>query len=127
MKFSKQIQLKLKYKVKKSKHQISRNQIKGTFKSPRLSVYRSNKNIYAQIINDDTSNTLIAYSTLDHSFKSQFSTGKTCKAAWYIGEKLAKLSLKKNITKIIFDRRSYLYHGRIKALAEGARSGGLKF
>ena len=93
----------------------------------RLSIFRSSKNIYAQIIDDTTSNTLVSCSTLDRDIKLDISNGRTCEASRLIGEKLAKLSLKKNITKIIFDRGRYLYHGRIKALADGARAGGLEF
>jgi large subunit ribosomal protein L18 len=135
MKFLKQTLLKLKKrnkklrpsKYKKLKRETSRGIIKGTSKQPRLSVYRSNKNIYAQIIDDKNSKTLVACSTLDRSIKLQISNGHTCDASSLIGKKLAELSLQKNITKIVFDRGSYLYHGRIKALADGARSGGLQF
>lgn len=135
MKFSKKTLLKLKNKNKKLKpdkykrlkRQTLRSRVKGTSERPRLSVYRSNKNIYAQIIDDTNSTTLIACSTLDHSIKLDLSTGRTCTASRLIGEKLAKLSLKKNIKKIVFDRGPYFYHGRIKALADGARTGGLRF
>jgi large subunit ribosomal protein L18 len=86
----------------------------------RLSVYRSNENIYAQIIDDTNSTTLISCSTLDRSIKFALSTGRTCDASRLMGEKLAELSLKKKY-KIVFDRGPYLYHGRIKALADGAK------
>merc|ERR1712157_132129 len=88
-------------KYKKFKREVLRGTIKGTLERPRLSVYRS--------------------------IKLPLSTGRTCDASRFIGEKLAERSLKKNITKIVFDRGPYLYHGRIKALADGARAGGLKF
>lgn len=114
-------------KYKKLKRESVRGKIKGTIDKPRLSVYRSNEHIYAQIIDDTNSETLLAYSTLDRSIKFNISTGRTCDASRLMGEKLAELSLKKNITRIVFDRGPYLYHGRIKALAEGARAGGLKF
>ena len=135
MKFSLQTLLKLKNKNKKLKpskyktlkREALRGRIKGTFKRPRLSVYRSNKNIYAQIIDDTNCQTLISCSTLDRSIKLSLSTGRTCEASRLMGKKLAELSLKKNITKLVFDRGPYLYHGRIKALADGARAGGLKF
>ena len=128
MKFSKRTLLKLKNKNKKLKRRQSlRGRVKGTFERPRLSVYRSNENIYAQLIDDSNSRTLLACSTLDRSIKLSLSTGRTCDASRLMGEKLAELSLKKNITKIIFDRGPYLYHGRIKALADGARAGGLQF
>ena len=135
MKFSKRTLLKLKQKnkklkpnkYKKLKRQTLRGRIKGTSERPRLSVYRSNENIYAQIIDDNNSTTLVACSTLDRSIKLALSTGRTCNASRLMGEKLAELSLKKNIKKIVFDRGPYLYHGRIKALADGARAGGLQF
>ncbi len=114
-------------KYKKLKREALRGKIKGTTERPRLSVYRSNENIYAQIIDDVNTNTLVACSTLDRSIKLAISNGRTCDAARLMGEKLAELSLKKNITKIVFDRGPYLYHGRIKALADGARVGGLQF
>ena len=135
MKLSRRTLLKLKNKNKKLKpnkytklkREALRGTIKGTVERPRLSVYRSNQHIYAQIIDDTTSKTLLACSTLDRSIKLNLSTSPTCDASRLVGEKLAELSLKKNITKIVFDRGPYLYHGRIKALADGARAGGLKF
>jgi large subunit ribosomal protein L18 len=127
MKFSKRTLFKLKNKNKKLKRESLRGRIKGTMERPRLSVYRSNENIYAQIIDDSNSKTLISCSTLDRSIKLALPTGRTCDASRLMGEKLAELSIKKNITKIVFDRGPYLYHGRIKALADGARAGGLKF
>ena len=135
MKFSPRTLVKLKNKNKKLKpnkfkrlqRETLRGQIKGTIERPRLSVYRSNENIYAQIIDDTNSKTLISCSTLDRSIKLTLTNGRTCDASRLMGEKLAELSLKKNITKIVFDRGPYLYHGRIKALADGARAGGLQF
>jgi len=135
MKFSQKTLLKLKNKNKKLKpdqykrlkRETLRGRIKGTDKRPRLSVYRSNENIYAQIIDDTNAKTLISCSTLDRSIQLSKSNGRTCDAAKLMGEKLAELSLKKNITKIVFDRGPYLYHGRIKALADGARANGLQF
>jgi large subunit ribosomal protein L18 len=118
MKFSPRTLLKLKNKnkrlkpdkYKKLKRESLRGRIKGTIERPRLSVYRSNENIYAQIIDDTNSTTLISCSTLDRSIKFALSTGRTCDASRLMGEKLAELSLKKNITKIVFDRGPYLYH-----------------
>jgi len=135
MKFSKRVLLRLKNKnkklkpdkYKKLKRESVRGLIKGTVERPRLSVFRSNENIYAQIIDDTNARTLISCSTLDRSIQLAMSNGRTCEAAKLMGEKLAELSLKKNITKIVFDRGPYLYHGRIKALADGARAGGLQF
>lgn len=135
MKFSKQALLKLKNKnkqlkpskYKKLKRETLRGRIKGTIHRPRLSIYRSNENIYAQIIDDTTSCTLVACSTLDRDVKLKITNGRTCEASHIMGEQLAELGLKKNITKVIFDRGPYLYHGRVKALADGARAGGLLF
>ena len=135
MKLSKRTLLKLKNKnkklkpekYKKLKREALRGGVKGTLEKPRLSVYRSNENIYAQIIDDTSSKTLLACSTLDRSIKLVLTNGRTCDASRLMGEKLAELSLKKNIKKIVFDRGPYLYHGRIKALADGARAGGLQF
>ena len=116
MKFSKGTLLKLKNKNKKLKpdkykrlkRETLRGRVKGTSERPRLSVYRSNENIYAQIIDDSNSTTLIACSTLDRSIKLALSARRTCNASKLIGEKLAELSLKKNIKKIVFDRGPYL-------------------
>ena len=135
MKLSKRVLLKLKNKNKKLKPQkfkrlkraSLRGLVKGTQDRPRLSVYRSNENIYAQIIDDTTSQTLVSCSTLDRDIQLDSRNGRTCDASRLMGQKLAELSLKKNITKIVFDRGPYLYHGRIKALADGARAGGLQF
>ena len=135
MKLSKRVLLKLKNKNKKLKPQkfkqlkrtSLRGLVKGTQDRPRLSVYRSNENIYAQIIDDTTSQTLVSCSTLDRDIQLDSKNGRTCDASRLMGQKLAELSLKKNITKIVFDRGPYLYHGRIKALADGARAGGLQF
>jgi len=135
MKLSKRTLLKLKNKnkklkpnrYKKLKRESLRGNVKGTLERPRLSVYRSNEHIYAQIIDDTNSRTLLSCSTLDRSIRLNLVTGRTCDASRVVGEKLAQLSLKKNITKIVFDRGPYLYHGRIKALADGTRAGGLEF
>ena len=135
MKFSKQALLKLKHKnkrlkpskFKKLKRETLRGRIKGTSERPRLSIYRSNENIYAQIIDDTLSQTLIACSTLDRAVKIKITNGRTCEASRIMGKQLADLSLENKITKVVFDRGPYLYHGRIKALADGARAGGLQF
>jgi len=135
MKFSKRVLWRLKNKnkklkpsrYKKLKRESLRGSIKGTPERPRLSVYRSNENIYAQIIDDTNSNTLVSCSTLDRDVRVETQNGRTCYASRLMGQKLAELSLKQNITKIVFDRGPYLYHGRIKALADGARAGGLQF
>lgn len=135
MKFSKRVLWKLKNKnktlkpnrYKRLKRNSLRGLIKGTSERPRLSVYRSNENIYAQIINDESSTTLVSCSTLDCDIQTNVNNQKTCYVSYLIGNKLANLSLKKNIKKIVFDRGRYLYHGRIQAVADGARAGGLDF
>ena len=112
MKFSKRVLLRLKNKnkklkpdkYKKLKRESVRGLIKGTVERPRLSVFRSNENIYAQIIDDTTSRTLVACSTLDRTIKIKVANGRTCEASRIMDEKLAELSLKKNITK----KKNYL-------------------
>jgi len=111
-------------KAKRIRRRI-RKKISGTPERPRLSVFRSNKEIYAQIIDDTAGHTLAAASSRDKDIASQSGT-KTEKAA-LVGEKIAKIALEKGIDKVVFDRGTHIYHGRIKALAEGARKGGLKF
>jgi len=104
-------------------------EIKGTTKRPRLSVFRSNKAIYAQIIDDEKGKTLVAASERDLNKKTKKPKNKKTKMekAEMVGEVLAKKALKKKIKTIVFDRGRHPYHGRVKALAEGARKGGLKF
>lgn len=99
----------------------------GTFERPRLSVFRSHKHIYAQLIDDNLKNTIISSSTLEKNIKEQFNTFATKEISFLIGKKIAEKALIKNINKIIFDRGNRPYHGRIKSLAEGARQGGLIF
>jgi large subunit ribosomal protein L18 len=107
---------------------ISRKKsIKGTLERPRLSVFRSNQHIYAQIIDDSNFTTLVACSTLEPEIKAKISKGNTCEASKLIGQILASRSVEKNINKVVFDRGNYMYHGRVKAVADGAREGGLQF
>ena len=98
----------------------------GTTETPRLSVYRSNKEIYAQIINDQTGKTLIAASSRDKEVLSE-KLVKKVDIASLVGKRVGLLATKAGIKQIRFDRSGYLYHGRVKALADGAREGGLKF
>ena len=93
---------------------------------PRLSVFRSGKNIYAQIIDDKTGNTLAAASTLDKSLRGK-SSGADQKAAGEVGKLIAERGAKAGISTVVFDRGGYLFHGRVKALADAARESGLKF
>ncbi len=102
-----------------------RKRVHGTTERPRLSVYRSNTSIYAQIINDDEGRTLASYSSAKKELKSQKKT-KT-EMSLEVGKKLAELAQAKGISMVVFDRNGFRYHGRIKALADGARNGGLSF
>ena len=97
------------------------------FGRPRLSVFRSDKNIYAQIIDDTTGRTLASASTLDKDVKSDVKNGATAAAAAAIGKLIAERGTKAGIAEVIFDRGAYIYHGRVKALADAAREGGLQF
>lgn len=94
---------------------------------PRLSVFRSGKHIYAQIIDDVTGNTLAAASSLDKDLKSALKTGADSNAASEVGKLIAKRAAEKGVGEVFFDRGGYKYHGRVKALADGAREGGLSF
>ncbi len=94
---------------------------------PRLSVHRSSKNIYAQVIDDTKGVTLASASTMDKDFKSAKKTGADKAAAEAIGKIIAERAIKAGVKDVVFDRGGYIYHGRIKALAEAARSGGLNF
>ena len=101
-----------------------RGKISGTAERPRLSVYRSNKEIYVQLIDDVKGGTIVAASTRDKDFARNGTKSEQGKA---VGVAIAKKAAEKGITEVVFDRGGYLYHGRVKALAEGAREGGLKF
>ena len=94
---------------------------------PRLSVHRSDKNIYAQIIDDVSGRTIAAASTLDKDIKAAVKNGATSEAAAAIGKLIAERGLAAKVSEVIFDRGSYLFHGRVKALADAAREGGLQF
>ncbi|WP_304142040.1 50S ribosomal protein L18 [Mesoflavibacter zeaxanthinifaciens] len=102
-----------------------RKVVSGTEARPRLSVFRSNKEIYAQIVDDVTGKTLVAASSRDKDISS--SKGNKVEIAALVGKSIAEKALKAGVETISFDRGGYLYHGRVKSLAEGAREGGLKF
>ena len=109
------------------RHKRVRAKVKGTAETPRLSVYRSLTHTYVQIIDDVKGNTLVTASTLDKEIKGSLA-GKDKKAqAFAVGELVAKKALAKNINAVVFDRGGYLYTGRVAALADGARKGGLQF
>ena len=109
------------------RHLRVRKKVSGTPERPRLSVYRSEKNIYAQIIDDTNRVTLVAASSLDEAVKGAVNHTGNKEAAKMVGEMVAKKAVEKGITEVVFDRGGYIYHGRIKELAEGAREAGLKF
>ena len=109
------------------RHLRLRNKISGTAERPRLNVSRSLAHIYAQVIDDVAGTTLVSASTLDKEIKEQFPYGGNAQAAVAVGKLVAARALEKGIETVVFDRGGYIYHGRVKALAEGAREGGLKF
>ena len=109
---------------RKKRHVRVRAKVSGTPERPRLNVYRSNANIYAQIIDDVAGVTLVSASTLEKDFEG--ATGNK-EAARKVGQLIAERAKAKGIDTVVFDRGGYLYHGRVKALAEGAREGGLAF
>ena len=108
------------------RHERVRKNLYGTPEKPRLCVYRSNKNISAQIIDDVSGTTLVAASSLDKDLKAEIANGGNKDAAKMVGEAIAKKAAK-GIEEVAFDRGGFLYHGRVAKLAEGAREGGLKF
>lgn len=109
------------------RHARVRNKVSGTAERPRLNVYRSLNNIYAQVIDDAAGNTLVSASTREKEV-AEMVKGKTkTEAAKIVGETVAKRALEKKIEEVVFDRGGYLYTGRVQAVAEGARAAGLKF
>ena len=108
-----------------ARHDRIREKISGTKEVPRLNVFRSNSNIFAQIIDDEAGVTLVSASSLESCLK--LTNGGNIDAATKVGELLAKKAKKAKISKVVFDRGGYLYHGRVKALAEAARENGLEF
>ena len=104
-----------------------RRKISGTVEKPRLTVFRTAKHIYAQVIDDSTGRTLAHVSTLSKDLKGSLDEGNKTDAAKKVGALVAKICLSKKIAHVVFDRNGYLYHGRVSALANAAREGGLKF
>lgn len=111
-------------KLRTARHKRVRAKISGTPERPRLNVFRSTKHIYAQIVDDVNGVTLASASSLSKDFDGD---GGNVEGAKKVGELIAKNAVAKGITEVVFDRGGYLYHGRVKELAEGAREGGLKF
>ncbi len=104
-----------------------RKRVFGTEQRPRLSVFRSAKHIYAQIVVDSTGSTILAASTMSPEIRGAVGELKKCDVAKKVGELIGRKAAEKNITTVVFDRNGFLYHGRIKALADGARESGLEF
>ncbi|HZY59998.1 MAG TPA: 50S ribosomal protein L18 [Candidatus Binataceae bacterium] len=104
-----------------------RRKVRGSEQVPRLSIYRSLHHIYAQVISDESGSTLAAASTLSADVKGSLKTARDLNAAKAVGKTIAARCLEKGISQVIFDRNGFLYHGRIKALADSAREAGLKF
>ena len=109
------------------RHVRLRHDLAGTAKRPRLNVYRTLSHIYAQIIDDDKGVTLVSCNTTQKDVREKVANMTNKEAARFVGEQIAKLAKKKKITEVVFDRGGYLYTGRVKELADGARAAGLQF
>ena len=116
-----------KNEMRKKRHERIRQKVYGTPEKPRLNVYRSNNHIYAQIIDDVNGHTLTSASTLDKELIEKLESTQNKEAAKLVGNLVGKRALEKGIDTVVFDRGGYIYHGRIKELADGAREAGLKF
>jgi len=116
-----------KEEARKVRHNRVRKKVMGTSERPRLSVFRSARNIYAQIINDEKGQTLVGISTLSPELRNALRSGGNIEAAKLLGRVLAQKALEKNIKTVVFDRGGYKFHGRVKALADSAREHGLIF
>ena len=113
--------------ARKKRHTRVRKHLSGTPQRPRLNVFRSLNHIYAQIINDETGTTLVSASTMDKEISAMLNYGGNIKAAQVVGKVVAERAVAKGISKVVFDRGGYLYHGRVAALAAAAREAGLEF
>jgi large subunit ribosomal protein L18 len=113
--------------LRQRRHARSRRRLTGVAARPRLSVFRSLKQIYAQVVDDESGRTVVAASTLDADVRQRVAGKKKTEAAAVVGEILAQRAKAKGVTAVVFDRAGYLYHGRIRALAEAARAAGLEF
>ena len=113
--------------VRVNKHRKLRNRFSGTAERPRLAVFKSNNHMYAQIIDDTVGNTLVSASTLQKDVKAELEKTNNVEAAAYLGTVIAKKAIEKGITSVVFDRGGFIYHGKIKALADAAREAGLNF
>lgn len=115
------------YRTRNKIRRVNIDRVSNRETRPRLSVFRSGKQIYAQIIDDIQGKTLAAASTLEKELKEKLKSGANIEAAGEVGKLVAERAKKSGVTKVVFDRGRYIYHGRVKALAEGAREGGLDF
>lgn len=113
--------------VRAKKHRRMRHHIVGTAERPRLAVFRSNNHMYAQIIDDTVGKTLVSASTLQKEVKAELEYTNTVEAAAYLGTVIGKKAVESGITTVVFDRGGFVYHGKIKALADAAREAGLEF
>ncbi len=113
--------------IRLRKHVRVRKKVEGTKERPRLNVFRSLNHIYAQVIDDTTGNTIVAASTLDEALKGKVKSGGNKEAAKEVGKLIAEKASDKGIKQVVFDRGGYIYHGRVKELAEAAREAGLEF
>ena len=113
--------------VRVKKHKRLRNHIVGTQDKPRLAVFRSNNHMYAQIIDDTVGNTLVSASTLQKDVKAELEKTDDVAAAAYLGTVIGKKAVEKGIKTVVFDRGGFIYHGKVKALADAAREAGLQF
>ncbi len=121
------IKKKSRSEVREKKHLKIRNRFSGTAERPRLSVFRSNKHMYAQIIDDTVGHTLVSASTVEKSVQSELKYTDNVEAAKYLGSVIGKRAVEKGIKEVVFDRGGFIYHGKIAALADAAREAGLEF
>ena len=113
--------------IRENKHRRIRHHLNGTATTPRLAVFSSNNHMYAQIIDDSVGKTLVSASTLQKDVKAELENTDTVAAAAYLGTVIGKKALEAGIESVVFDRGGYIYHGKVKALADAAREAGLKF
>ena len=113
--------------IRAKKHMKIRNRFSGTAERPRLAVFRSNNHVYAQVIDDVAGKTLVSASTLEKDIKAELKNTDDIDAASKIGDVVAKRAIEKGIKAVVFDRGGYIYHGKVKALADAAREAGLEF
>ncbi|MCR5670642.1 MAG: 50S ribosomal protein L18 [Butyrivibrio sp.] len=116
-----------KSKIRAKKHMRIRNRFSGNAERPRLAVFRSNNHVYAQVIDDVAGKTLVSASTLEKDIKAELKNTDDIEAATKVGDVVAKRALEKGIKAVVFDRGGYIYHGKVKALADAAREAGLEF